>query len=125
MRVAARDGGAARRSRIAVASRLGVYVDQDAPRLGRADDIGDAIHVGDDDRRAASHAFQQDIGPAFMGRDEQQKVGRAIDLGKAILRHSAEQAHTVGDPALAGQLLDTRRVQAPRRRSRVRLPAAR
>ena len=82
-------------------------IGQNASRLGRADDIGDAIHRGDHDRGAASHALQQDIGPAFMGRDEQQEVGRAVDLGKAILRHPAEQAHAVGDFALARQLFDT------------------
>ena len=42
-----------------------------------------------------------------MGRDEQQEVGRAVNLGKAILRHPAEQTHTVGDFALARQFFDT------------------
>ena len=41
-----------------------------------------------------------------MGRDEQQEVGRAVDLGKAILRHPAEQAHAIGDFVLARQLFD-------------------
>lgn len=82
-------------------------VGQNASRFGRADDIGDAIHRGDHDRGAAGHALQENIGPAFVGRDEQQKVGGSVDLGKAVLRHPAEQAHTIGDFALAHQPLDT------------------
>ena len=78
----------------------------DAPCLGRGDDIGDAINVGDDHRGAAGHAFEQNIGPAFVRRNEQQQVGSAIDVRKAILRQVAEQADTVGDLALAGELLD-------------------
>jgi hypothetical protein len=42
-----------------------------------------------------------------VGRDEQQEIGGAVDLGKAILRHPAEQAHAVGDFALARQVFDT------------------
>src|SRR6516164_9497562 len=78
----------------------------DAPCLGRGDDIGDAINVGDDHRGAAGHAFEQDIGPAFVRRDEQQQVGSAVDLRKAILWQMTDQAYTVGDAALAGERLD-------------------
>ena len=71
-----------------------------------ADNIRDPVNRGDHHRVTAGHAFQQDVGPAFMGRDEQQEVGRAVNLGKAILRHPAEQTHTVGDFALARQFFD-------------------
>lgn len=81
-------------------------IGQNASRLGRADDIGDAIYRGDHHRGAAGHALQQDIGPAFMRRYEQQEVGRAVYFGKAILRHPAEQVYTLGDFALARQLFD-------------------
>ena len=86
------------------------------PASGVADDIGDPRHIGHDDRRAAGHAFQQDIGPAFVARDEQQEVGRAVDFGQAILRHAAEQPDAVGDAALARQPFDGRRAPGPRRR---------
>src|SRR6516225_7159982 len=59
---------------------------EDAAGLGRPDDIGDAINVGNDHRGAAGHAFEQDIGPAFVGRDEQQQVGSAVDVRKALLQ---------------------------------------
>jgi hypothetical protein len=41
-----------------------------------------------------------------VGRDEQNEIGGAVDLGQAILRHPPEQAHTLGDAAVARQLFD-------------------
>src|SRR5262249_47891368 len=58
-----------------------------------------------EDWRAAGHALQQHIGPAFVGRNEHKEVGSAVDLGEAILRHAAEQADSVGNVALARYLL--------------------
>ena len=41
-----------------------------------------------------------------MGRDEQKKVGGAINPGELVLRHPAEEADTVGDIALPRRPLD-------------------
>ena len=75
---------------------LGGGLLQDPPRLGRSDDIGNSIDVRGNHRSAAGHAFEQDIGPAFVRQDEQQKVGCRVDVGKAVLWHMAEQANAVG-----------------------------
>ncbi len=85
---------------------VGRRVGDNSPRLGRADNIGDAREVGNDHRSAASHAFQQDVGPAFVPGDEQEGVGRAVDRWQPILRDAAEHSDPLGDAALARQLPD-------------------
>ena len=73
---------------------------------GGGDNIGDAGEIGDDHRRVASHALQQDIGPALTHRGKQQEARRAVDVGKMILRHATEKADAIGDPTLPRQCLD-------------------
>ena len=41
-----------------------------------------------------------------MARNEQEQVGGAVDLGKAVLREAAKQTHAVGNTALPRQSLD-------------------
>ena len=50
----------------------------DASGLGCGDDIGDAADFGDDDRGAASHAFQQHVGPAFVASTTSSRRSAAL-----------------------------------------------
>ena len=88
-------GGPRGRGREQVAGRSGEPIrrglTQDAARLGRPDDIGNPVDVGDKCRRPARHALQQHIGPTFRGRNQHKKIGRAIDLGKVLLRHEGRE----------------------------------
>ena len=84
---AARQGG--RGSLAASAARR--HFGQDASCLRRARRYRRSRQIGDHDRSAASHAFQQHVGPAFAGRDEQKEIGRAVNFGQTVLRHAAEE----------------------------------
>ena len=79
--------------------------DDPAGRRG-GDDVGNAGNLRHHDRRAAGHAFEQHIGPALMRRDQQQQIGRLINLREPLLRQSAEQPNALGDPARPRRRLD-------------------
>ena len=79
---------------------------QNTPRLGCGDDIVDTRKIGDDDRRSASHALQQDVGPALPHRRKQEEIGRAINLRETTLRYVSEKTDTIAHTVLARSRFD-------------------
>ena len=84
----------------------------DPPGLRRADDIGDARQLRDDNRGATGHALEQDVGPALTRRGQQQYIGRAVDLRQPVLRQPPKEMDTLGDSPRPRHGLDRRALRA-------------
>ena len=65
------------------------------PDIRGAYDFGRPPDIGGDDRRAAGHAFEQYVGPAFAARAEQQNVGGAVPPLEFTLRDHAGESHAL------------------------------
>ena len=91
--MAARSGGSASRSRTAAAIAAGVFSARDQPGRAGLHHLRVAPDRACDDRRAAGHRLEQDVGPAFPAGGEHQKVGGGVDRRQLRMRPRTEEAN--------------------------------
>ena len=70
----------------------------DAAEFLAAHHFGVAADIGGDDRQAAGHGFEKDVGPAFVAGGEHEDVGRRQRPLEFVRRQRAEKMHALDQP---------------------------